>query len=101
MNPQSVAKEQWLAGVDDSRLGKGDARTGRVAAHEAPHVEVKLHGQAGPGQICHGALVVAVDMGRFGRAGRTARSALGRGQLEDDSLGRGRERGKPELRRPR
>jgi hypothetical protein len=82
------------------RRGTGEARTGGVATQEAPQLELKLHGQTGPGQIGHGALGVAVAMGRFGLAGRTARSALGRTQIEDDSLGRGRERGKPEPRGP-
>src|SRR5215207_11403934 len=75
------------------RLGKGDARTGGVATQEAPHVEMKLHRQIGPGQISYGALVVTMDVGRFRRAGRTARSALSGSQVEDNLLGRGRERG--------
>ena len=84
-----------------SQKGRASDGAGDVVAQEAPHVEAKLHGQTGPRQIGHGALIVAVDTGRFGRAGRAARSMLGRGQIEDDSLGRGGERGKPELRRPR
>src|SRR4051794_20390238 len=57
-------------------LGEGDARTGDVVAQEAPHVEVELHGQTGPRQIGHGALIVAMDMGRFGCAGGTVRRSL-------------------------
>ena len=83
------------------RLGKGDARAGDVAAQEAPHMEAKLHGQTGPGQIGHGALVVAMDVGRFGCAGGTVRRSLGRSQIEDDTLSRGCERGEPKPRRPR
>src|SRR4029079_11070841 len=92
------------AGTRDNYLGKrlrkGDTRAGDVAAQEAPHVEMKLHRQIGPGQIGYGALVVTMDVGRFGCAGRTARSALSGSQVEDNLLGRGREHGEPELCRP-
>jgi len=83
------------------RLGKGDARTDDVAAQEAPHVEAKLHRQTGPRQIGHGALVVAMDVGRFGCAGGTMRRSLGCSQIEDDTLSRGCKRGEPKPRRPR
>ena len=82
-------------------LDKDFPFTGRIGTKEPPHGELYAHGVAGPGQIAHGALIAAMNVG--GRIGthRARRCGLGRCHGQENRLVVGRDRVQTETGRVR